>query len=277
MNEKKPAIRLIDLSPVLLVVISTLVGVALGRTWGSFAVKAAACLCMAGAFALRHMKDKKLGLIAEIALVALYAAVGLFFRCTSHWSWLVYAVGTVVIDVLIGKVFRGVDALRRENEFERAQVKRSSTVDESTQLRNVRAYLNDAMIFIRFTRRYQLHLGLILWRLDNTAVLRGVLGKEEFDLLIRQIAEKLRVSLRFEDMIFAFEDKHSRLTIGTLHVANNPDVCAIVEKRMRALLDAFDMPQNLPLTISTRSAVIEQTDADSPFALLERARAGFGD
>lgn len=275
MSEKKPAFQWMLLSPVLLVVTSTLVGVALGRTWGSFAVKAVACLLMACAFALRYIRDRKLGLFAEIALVALFAAVGLIFRCTSAWSIAIYAVGTVVIDLLIGKVFRAFDALQRETEFGRAQLKQSSTVDESTQLRNVRAYLNDAMIFIRFTRRYQLNLGLILWRLDNTSVLRGVLGKEEFDLLIRQIAEKLRVSLRFEDMIFTFEDKQNRLTIGTLHVANNPDVCAIVEKRMRAMLDAFDMPQNLPLTFSTRSALIDQIATDSPMALLERAREQF--
>ena len=210
-------------------------------------------------------------------MVVLFTAAGYIFRCTSHWSWLIYAVGTVVIDLLIGKVYRAFDALHRETEFGRTRLKQSSTVDESTQLRNVRAYLNDAMIFIRFTRRYKLHLGLILWRLDNTAVLRGVLGKEEFDLLIRQIAEKLRVSLRFEDMIFTFEDTQNRLTIGTLHVANNPDVCTIIEKRMRDMLDAFDSPQNLPLVFSTRSAMIDQIATDSPMALLERARERFVD
>ncbi len=275
MSKKKSTFTFSGLSPVLLVVTATLVGVALGKTWGSFAIKTIACCLMALAFALRYMKDRKFGLYLEIGLVAVYTLIGLIFRCTSPWSWLIFAVGTLIIDLLIGVVYRAFDALHRETEFGRAQLEQRNTIDESTQLRNVRAYLNDAMIFIRFTRRYQLHLGLILWRLDNTNLLRSVLGKVEFDQLIKQIAEKLRVSLRFEDMIFTFEDKQSRLTIGTLHVANNQDVCQIVEKRMRAMLDTLDLPQNIKLLFSTGSAMIEQIETDSPMALLERAKEKF--
>ncbi len=273
MNQPREQRRFSDFSPLLLAVAATLFGLAMGKTHGAIWVKIAGSLLLAGALAVRYLLSRKLGLYLLIGVCVAYVATGLIFEWSFRWSWIAFVGAAFLLDWLLGVTYVGTDALHRQLEYQRERSERGALVDESSQLRNLRSYQNDAGIYIRIAKRHHLSLGLVLWRLDNASELRRRVGESEYAQLIRRVSRQLRSSLRYEDMIFLIEDTSDTLLWGTLHVANSSDVCRIVERRLRGKLAKLELPEGMELRISTWGSVADDDVTLSPMDLLEAARA----
>ncbi|MDD3411623.1 MAG: hypothetical protein PHY12_12530 [Eubacteriales bacterium] len=257
-----------DFAPLLLMAGAILFGVGAAhssaRLW--FRLCTLAVLC--GGLTLHHLGWRKTGLALLAVALTAYVALGAALDWSRPLDWAFYLLGTLASALALGGIRRGATRLRRERDYERQL--RGELVDESAELRNLRSYQNDGMIYLRIARRHGLYVGLALWRLQNADELRRRMGEKEFAQLVRDVSRTLRGQLRYEDMIFLLDD--TQVIWGTMHIANNPAVCEIVVNRLMGRLEALQVPEGLRPRFDTCAVLADNAAEVTPMGLLDEAR-----
>lgn len=196
-------------------------------------------LISALALYLTYQKSFKIGaLVAACGTIVLHVVLLLtnnsdkWFPVLLHLLWLFAMLGFC-------KSFRGaVDSLLAERDFLRAENKRIAVVDDLSQMRNLRAYLNDAPIYMKMAKRYHLSMVVLVWRLNNAPRFARELHEMVYSETIRAVSSSIRRSVRLEDLTYMIDEKHS---IWGMVMFTNGDHIQVIIDRIQHNLDAMDV------------------------------------
>ncbi|WMC93723.1 GGDEF domain-containing protein [Kineothrix sp. MB12-C1] len=148
----------------------------------------------------------KIGLILDIIFVFLLIALTVFETINKGnaipanvYFWIFWPVATIVA---ISSYVRQHHLLDEENKELVRQIEKYVTIDELTQMNNLLGFERDASVYMNISRRYQMELELVLWRLTYQEDLNRLLGTTDMKKAIGQISDAIKNSLRKEDLVY---------------------------------------------------------------------------
>lgn len=231
----------VTLRPSLLGMLLLALAMALYLALSSVALAVALPMLLIGALALfiTYEKDAKLGaLITTIGVMVLLIVLLSVGRKGELFSVLVMTAWLAGMIALCKSLRSAVNSLFAERDFLRAENKRIAVVDEFSQMRNLRAYLNDAPIYMKMAKRYNLSLVILVWRLNNALLFEQKLHEMVYEETIRQVSSSIRRSVRLEDLTYMIDEKNS---IWGLVMFTNGDCIQVIIDRIQKNLDAIDL------------------------------------
>lgn len=154
-------------------------------------------------------------------------------------------------------------------DFSKAYDKRLMLLDEGTELRSMRAYLNDTELYMRIARRHSLGLALMTWRVVSPQVFRQKLGYEGYAALRKAISDVLRASVRTEDMVYMIDEEACMW--GSLMLTDVDKLDRIYQRILPKLKTCFGRNASLA-EIEVRWTVFDPEAELSPLKLLEEAK-----
>lgn len=157
-----------------------------------------------------------------------------------------------------------------QDDFSRTYDKRLMLLDEGTELRSMRAYLNDAELYMRISRRHALGLALMTWRIENADTLCQKLGNEDFAALRKALSDILRSSVRTEDMVYMLDEENCLW--GSMMLTDVSKLDSILSRIKPKLMTCFGKNQH-DAQIEVRWAVFDPEADLSPLKLLEEAKS----
>lgn len=115
------------------------------------------------------------------------------------YFWMFWPTGMILGVACFMKEHRQLD---EENKIMQEKLEKFVTIDEQTQLNNLLGFERDAAIYMNISRRYELELVLVLWKLTYQDDLERLLGKEAMKKAVEKISDSIRGSLRKEDLVY---------------------------------------------------------------------------
>jgi diguanylate cyclase (GGDEF)-like protein len=148
----------------------------------------------------------------------------------SSYAWLVLP----IISIGSIKLFCiGRNRLELENNVLRQQVEQLVMIDPLTGLYNLRSFYYDIERQIRYTRRNNLPLTLMLIKLRYAQELNKILSKNNYDKLKQRLAEIAADALRIEDNQYSIDKDGSLAVILTCDEKGGE----LVRNRIRAMVN----------------------------------------
>lgn len=162
-----------------------------------------ASICL---FMVTYFTSVKIGFILDIIFVFLLMASVVLDSLnngsniqTNVFFWLLWPMGMIVA---ISTYVREHRLLDKENDELTRRVEKFSTIDELTQMNNLLGFERDASVYMNISRRYELELELVLWRLSYQEDMERLLGAEDMKIAIGKISDSFKKSLRKEDLVY---------------------------------------------------------------------------
>lgn len=113
------------------------------------------------------------------------------------YFWIIFifvaALVTSILSININKLQDDIRELDKKN-------KTLVTIDEETNLRNIKSFMNEMPIYMSMTKRHtELHLTLMITKIKYSSNIKSILGKEEYKNIIKDITDATNEVLRDED------------------------------------------------------------------------------
>lgn len=136
-------------------------------------------------------------------------------------------------------------------------------IDYNTGLRNLKAFMNEAPIYINLYRRYKVDVTLVLVRIKYSKRLTRIVGKDYFNKVLIRCSEVLKGSLRFEDGKYIL-DKN---TFGFI-IISDKNGSKIVKDRLRSSIEELkvgkaDLYRNLNIEVEVGSYTTDEKVKDA--------------
>lgn len=187
---------------------------------------------------------------------------------TYFWCFM-YPATTVAIAAFARKHLQ----LQSESSELGRQVNELVILDGATGLKNEKALINDAEIYMNLAKRYKHGLSLCMIAFRHPAELRRLLSQEKLDELILHVSQTLQNLLRTEDLIYLID--REKMTWGILLLTNDTKSMPIVLNRLKQSLvnlstdTAFSFKQ---ISIDVRvGAYIYDDTVTNPLDFLDKA------
>ncbi|MDO4273957.1 MAG: GGDEF domain-containing protein [Eubacteriales bacterium] len=161
--------------------------------------------------------------------------------------------------------------LQEENNELLEQLERFSVVDEETNLPNINNFEEECAVYMRISKRYDMHMMLLVWELRYEDEVRKLLGKKRFSQQIKVISEVAQKNLRTEDSVFLL--RSSPYLWGTI-MFTNAEGERIVKKRLRDKLEEEQRKmadKGYRIDVRFGSTAFED-EKQTPLELLEAAK-----
>ena len=147
-------------------------------------------------------------LIGMGIVLVLYVAMMLMLGHI-HWGLVLYYVAYApIVALLLKNMNKALLGIEMEYAHFKKQLEETSTIDTITQLKNLRAYQNDAQIYMKIAKRYQLTLVLMTIRLYNGEACLHTLGEQNFVSVLKKISQCLRSTIRLEDISYSIDESN---------------------------------------------------------------------
>ncbi len=225
---------------------------------------------------LTYMTNMTVGLIANAAVIFLFLAYRLVESArtgvpvsVSSYFWIFWM---PLITVAVAVYCQMPQRLQAENTLMHSQLIKLTTVDDLTELRNIRGFDIDAQTYMKISKRYELDLVLILWKFRYSRELEKAIGSEAMPEAARAVSDAIRDSLRTEDVVYLLDD--APYLWGTL-LFTNPAMTEIMIDRVKQSVFSLDMSRyaKLPPPLDLNIGVMEYgKEETTPFAFLEQAK-----
>ncbi len=163
--------------------------------------------------------------------------------------------------------------LQKEVHVLNERISSLTTLDEFTKLKNLRAYENDANVYIHIAKRHKSDLGLMLLEFKYLRELERLCDKDTMGEIILLVSQAIRQSLRTEDEIYLLDKDN--LLFGVL-LLTKEESSLIVADRLRKKIDAIDTnailnTKRLKLEMRMGLAFYNE-EIESPLHLMENAK-----
>lgn len=189
-----------------------------------------------------------------------YSAYKLFILYEKGTAINIYSFAWLILPlVIVGtmKLFiSGRNRLELENSMLRQQVEELVLIDPLTGLYNLRSFYYDIDRQIRYTRRNQLPLTLMIIKLRYGQELRKILTKKNFDKLKQRLAEIIGDAIRVEDNQYSIDNDGSLAIILTCDESGGE----LVRNRIRSMVGekgAFDGITDTSIKVEVQIAFIQ--------------------
>lgn len=218
---------------------------------------------------VKGVKKGMLSLYGSLAVTAVVAGltgnfhVGLFVFWALWIPLAVYAAHQLDI---------ALRALMQEKDYYKGRMEEINLVDDITQLKNVRAYQNDAPIYMKISNRYHMQLVLVVWQLHNHDELREKISQAAYREMMQSISKRMRKAIRLEDIAYSLHDGHN--TWGLL-MFTRAEAIQVVLDRLNAQWPQvrIDCPEEPGVRLDMRAgyAIYDGEKDQTPTALLKSA------
>lgn len=192
-----------------------------------------------------------------------------------HWVW-VHSKGRVVVRDAFGRPLRMVgthmDITERKNFDE--EIKRLAYYDSLTDLPNRRLLIDRFRQALAASERNMQYGALIFIDLDNFKTLNDTLGHDKGDVLLKQVAARLKIALRECDTVARFGGDEFVVMLDQLDVdyeIAQKQVGVVGEKIINTLNQAYDLGGVQYFSSPTLGATLFNGMIDSVDDSLKRA------
>ncbi len=189
-----------------------------------------------------------------------YSAYKLFILYEKGTAINIYSFAWLILPlVIVGtmKLFiSGRNRLELENSMLRQQVEELVLIDPLTGLYNLRSFYYDIDRQIRYTRRNQLPLTLMIIKLRYGQELKKILTKKNFDKLKQRLAEIIGDAIRIEDNQYSIDNDGSLAIILTCDESGGE----LVRNRIRSMVGekgAFDGITDTSIKVEVQIAFLQ--------------------
>ena len=94
-----------------------------------------------------------------------------------------------------------------ENRELTVEIQKFTTIDPATGLKNLRAFENDAQVYMNISKRYNMELVMVIWQLKYQEELQNVYDMEE---LKAAVSSTIVGCLRYEDAVYIVDENPMR-------------------------------------------------------------------
>lgn len=165
-------------------------------------------------------------------------------------------------------------ALEQRSENLSRQIQNYVTIDALTGMKNLRAFENEAYVYMNLSRRYQHDLLLLVIELRHQNEMERMLGGANMQRLIKSISKAVERSLRTEDMAYLLDA--DKLLWGAL-LLSSPSGGEVVVQRVRKSVQEMDVSaipgaQQMSIELRIGFQAYDPQQATTAFGFLEQSR-----
>ncbi len=189
-----------------------------------------------------------------------YSAYKLFILYEKGTAINIYSFAWLILPIVVVGTMKlfisGRNRLELENSMLRQQVEELVMIDPLTGLYNLRSFYYDIDRQIRYTRRNQLPLTLMIIKLRYGQELRKILTKKNFDKLKQRLAEIIGDAIRVEDNQYSIDNDGSLAIILTCDESGGE----LVRNRIRSMVGekgAFDGITDTSIKVEVQIAFMQ--------------------
>lgn len=189
-----------------------------------------------------------------------YSAYKLFILYEKGTAINIYSFAWLILPIVIVGAMKlfisGRNRLELENSMLRQHVEELVMIDPLTGLYNLRSFYYDIDRQIRYTRRNQLPLTLMIIKLRYGQELRKILSKKNFDKVKQRLAEIIGEAIRVEDNQYSIDNDGSLAIILTCDETGGE----LVRNRIRSMVGekgAFDGITDSSIKVEVQIAFIQ--------------------
>ncbi len=225
---------------------------------------------------LTYLTSMAVGLIANAAVIFLFLAYHLVLAARtgvpvsySSYFWILWM---PLITLAVAVYCQMPHRLQAENHLLHGQLIKLTTVDDLTELRNIRGFEIDALTYMKISKRYDMKLVLILWKFRYYKELGNAIGAQSIPEAVRGVSDAIRDNLRTEDVVYLLDD--TPYLWGTL-LFTNPQMTEVMVNRVKQSVFSVDLSKytKQPPPMDLNVGVLEYQGEDiTPFAFLEKAK-----
>nr|WP_274380448.1 diguanylate cyclase [Clostridium chrysemydis] len=113
-------------------------------------------------------------------------------------------------------------------------------IDEETNLRNLKSFMNEMPIYISMTKRHkELPLTLMITKLKYSENIKNILGKEEYRKVMKKITAAIEEVLRDEDRKYVLNED----SFAFILITNN-EGAKVVKGRIKKRIDEIAISES---------------------------------
>lgn len=219
-----------------------------------------------------YRKNAKLGAIYALSLSAALALASLLFWPAQLKAFLFWIVWLPVMLFCVDRLRTGVNGVFAERDHYRAECARVAMTDPITQMRNLHAFLNDAPIYIRIAKRYNLTMVVLAVKLGNISNFRDRLEEVAYHEMLEAVSRAMRKCIRLEDLAYFIDDDTGVWCINMFtHLDSVNIVVDRLKKSLEPIVPDFGDGEKCEMVYSYGYAVYESEEDCTPINLLQRA------
>lgn len=147
-----------------------------------------------------------------------------------------------------------------------------STLDEVTKLKNLRAFENDAKIYMSIAKRYKVDFGVLLIKFRHQKEIERLSKKEGMMQIVTQVTKVVRSATRAEDELYQIDD--DEITFGMLMLTKKEDI-KVIRNRLKekiAQIDTNEVLNTKQLILDMRIGMAFDDGKKNALELLDTAK-----
>jgi GGDEF domain-containing protein len=147
-----------------------------------------------------------------------------------------------------------------------------STLNEDTKLKNLRAFENDARIFMSIAKRYNADFGVLLIKFKHQRELERLSRKEGMKQIVNLVAGVIRKATRAEDELYLLDD--DEILFGVILLTKKESI-KVIHDRLKeeiAVIDTNEVLNTRQLVLDMRIGMAFDDDKKTALELLDVAK-----
>lgn len=162
--------------------------------------------------------------------------------------------------------------LQREVNRLHKQLSSLSTLDEVTKLKNLRAFENDANLYMKIADRYETDFGVLVLGFRYQREIERLTDDESMKQIISMLTEAIRSSLRTEDELYQIDNRN--ILFGVL-LLTNKESADVIRERLRndiSKINTNEILNTKNLELEVRIGITFHNEGESPLDLINQAK-----
>ncbi len=125
-----------------------------------------------------------------------------------------------------------------------------STLNEDTKLKNLRAFENDARIFMSIAKRYEADLGVLVIKFKHQRELERLSRKDGMKRIVNLVASVIRKATRAEDELYLLDD--DEILFGVILLTKKESI-KVIHDRLKEEIAVIDTNE----VLNTRQLILD--------------------
>ncbi|MHC1749264.1 MAG: diguanylate cyclase [Cellulosilyticaceae bacterium] len=218
------------------------------------------------------------GLVINVVIIFIYFTViiyGTIIKGSTissvNYFWILllpaYTILTGIININIKK-------LQDENRFLNKQNQEMNYIDKTTGFKNLKAFENDAQMFMSISKRYNIPLSVLIIKIKYYSEIERIIEKDKIPEILSVISNTIQKTLRTEDNIFLIDNQN--ITWGVLLLTDEKGMY-IVKNRIRYAMKNINSreimhPYNVNIELKMGDYLYNTDKEGNVFELIEHAK-----
>lgn len=216
------------------------------------------------------------GLILNLIFIFLQGSYALYQSIStsetfgaSLYFWLVM---TPLLSVTLYMFSYRTQKLQAENSQLERKNRQLGILDDETRLRTIRAYKEDAQVFMSTSRRFNLPVTMVVIQVKHWNELQRMLSEDQISAVIGRVTSTMKQAIRDNDILYVLEREN--LTWGLLLFTDQAGARVVTERIKEFFEESisdFSAKNQVQIEIKSGAAEYVQETIKSPYDFVEAA------